>query len=223
MKYAIKIDKSFHEVYPNAAVGVMIVENAINSKDASDLDDLKQKIEVDLRQNFSEKAVLRNLPAIQAYKTYYKQFKKSYHVLFQLESVIFDGRSIPNSTAMVKAMFMAELDNMLLTAGHDLECVNFPVTIGVAQGNETYTLMNGNTQIPKAKDMCMSDQNAIISSVIYGPDQHTRIQSKTQNAMFVVYAPDGIEKGLISKHLGDIYRYINLFSPNAIATLTEIF
>lgn len=223
MEFSVQITESFHQKSPGASVGVMVVEHAANPKDAPELDRVKAEIESNLRRKHTEKEALRNLPVLQAYKAYYKQFKKSYHVLFQLESVIFNDRSIPNATALVKAMFMAELDNMLLTAGHDLEEIKMPATIGLAHGDETYTLMNGNPQTTKMNDMCMVDQEGIISSVIYGPDQRTRISPNTSKAMFVVYAPAGIKQNQVKDHLGDIQRYINLFSPETATTFLEIF
>ena len=215
MDYPITISNALHQKYPNATVGVMIIENAYNPKEAPELDAIKMEIEQKLRQNYTDKEVLRALPAIQAYKAYYKPFNKSYHVQFQLESLIFENRPIPNTAGLVKAMFAAELDNMLLTAGHDLAEIRFPVSIGLAQDDEIYTLLNGKNQTPKTDDMCMKDQDGIISSVIYGPDQRTCIQVSTKDAMFVVYAPDGISHETIKKHFEDIFKYIKLFSPTA--------
>jgi DNA/RNA-binding domain of Phe-tRNA-synthetase-like protein len=223
MDYAITISDAFHQKYPNAIVGVMIIENVSNPKKAPELDDIKTEIEQNLRENFTDKKDLRRLPIIQAYKTHYKQFKKSYHVLFQLESLIFDGRPIPNTTGLVRAMFMAELNNMLLTAGHDIAEIKFPVNIELSSDDETYTLLNGNDQAPKSGDMGMKDQEGIIASVVYGPDQRTRLKTGTKDAMFVVYAPDGINQEIIEKHFGDIFKYVSLFSPTAKQTFLKFF
>jgi hypothetical protein len=38
----------------------------------------------------------------------------------------------------------------------------------------------------------ISDGIGIISNIIYGPDQRTQITANTHNAIFTVYAPDGI-------------------------------
>ncbi len=213
---------TFHQVYPDAAVGVMTVVNIINPERSSELEASKMEVESGLRQTFTEPEDLRNHAVIQAYVTFYKRFKKTYPVLAQLESVIFGDRSIPTTIPLVEAMFMAELDNMLLTAGHDLEKVNLPVIVAAAQGNENYTLMNGSQKTVKDKDMCMADKNGIISSVIYGPDQRTRIQAGTESALFVVYTPAGIQKNRIQKHLTDIHAYVSLFSPAAEIQTLEI-
>ena len=222
MDLPIRITDQFHITYPEAAVGVMILSKVNNPKNAPELSDIKRGIESRLKEQFTDKAQLRNHPTIQAYKGYYKKFKKSYHVLFQLESVIFNGRSIPDTNALIQAMFMAELDNMLLTAGHDLSAVRMPVTIGLGSELESYTLMNGSEQVTKPNDMLMADSDNIISSVIYGPDKRTRIHAKTQSAMFVVYAPAGIQPDQINKHLSDIYKYVQIFAPAAEIQLEEI-
>jgi DNA/RNA-binding domain of Phe-tRNA-synthetase-like protein len=41
---------------------------------------------------------------------------------------------MPRSPALVAAMVAAELKNLLLTAGHDLEVIEPPVTLDLATG-----------------------------------------------------------------------------------------
>jgi len=40
-------------------------------------------------------------------------------------------------------MFMAEIENRLLTAGHDLDNLQLPVCLDVTKGDEVYTLLRG--------------------------------------------------------------------------------
>ena len=211
--YPISISDTFHQIYPNAAVGILILENVNNPKSCQPLDEQKAALEKSLREAYPDKAVLRGLPTLQAYAAYYKRFKKNYHVLAQLESVIFNGRSLPNTAALVEAMFMAELKNMLLTAGHDLDSLQLPVMLGCAQGELHYTTMSESEQTLKEDDMYMADSQGIISSVIYGPDNRTRIREETQRALFVVYAPEGIQRAQIEEHFMDIQAFIRLFAP----------
>ncbi|BBB49649.1 hypothetical protein [Pelolinea submarina] len=220
--YPISISDAFHQIYPNAAVGILILENVNNPKSCSLLDEQKTALEKSLREAYPDKAVLRSLPTLQAYAAYYKRFKKSYHVLAQLESVIFNGRSLPNTAALVEAMFMAELKNMLLTAGHDLDSLQLPVMIGCAQRELHYTTMSGSEQILKKDDMYMADSQGIISSVIYGPDNRTRIREETQRALFVVYAPEGIQRAQIEEHFMDIQAFIRLFAPETSLVQLDI-
>jgi DNA/RNA-binding domain of Phe-tRNA-synthetase-like protein len=87
---------------------------------------------------------------------HYRRFQKSYHVQRQLESVALKGKPIPRIAALVEAMCLAELQNQLLTAGHDLAATDSPVRLDVASGAEMHVLSNGyngQEQVLKAGDM----------------------------------------------------------------------
>ena len=130
------VSEAWKMAYPGAAVGVLAMHNVVNPESHPALDKRKEELETRLRARFSghDRAALKALPTIQAYNAYYKRFKKSYHVQLQLESVALKGKSIPRVAALVEAMFVAELKNLLLTAGHDLEAVEMPVRLDVAEG-----------------------------------------------------------------------------------------
>ena len=75
----------------------------------------------------------------------------------QLESVALKGRPIPRVASLVESMFMAEPTNLLLTAGHDLDAVEGPVTLDVSDGTQRYGLMSGSEQQTAEGDMTISD------------------------------------------------------------------
>jgi DNA/RNA-binding domain of Phe-tRNA-synthetase-like protein len=219
------VSEEWKTAYPGAAVGVLAMRNVVNPERHAALDKRKEEIENQLRSRFSgyDRAALKALPTIQAYNNYYKQFKKSYHVQLQLESVALKGKSIPRVAALVEAMFMAELKNLLLTAGHDLEAVQRPVKIDVAEGSERYIRLNGQEQELKPGDMMIADAQGVISSVIYGPDRRTRITSETRQALFTVYAPPGIGEQAVYDHLRDIQANVLVVAPEADVELLEVY
>ena len=219
------VSESWKEAYPGAAVGILAMGYVANPKHHPTLDMQKEQLENELRSRFGslDRAALKALPVIQAYNTYYKRFKKTYHVLLQLESVVHKGKSIPRVAALVEAMFMAELKNQLLTAGHDLEVLKPPVRIDVADGSETYIRLNGQEQTPQPKDMFIADTQGIISTVVYGPDGRTQITSKTERVFFTVYAPPGIGEQSDYEHLQDIQAYVLLIAPGAEVELMEVY
>jgi DNA/RNA-binding domain of Phe-tRNA-synthetase-like protein len=201
------------------------MRHVVNPERHPALDKRKQELETQLRARFSghDRAALKALPTIQAYNNYYKRFKKSYHVQLQLESVALKGKSIPRVAALVEAMFAAELKNLLLTAGHDLEAVQMPVRLDVARGTERYICLNGQEQQLKAGDMMIADAQGVISSVIYGPDRRTQITSETRQVLFTVYAPPGIGEQAVYDHLQDIQANVLLFAPEAHVELLEVY
>lgn len=75
---------------------------------------------------------MSSIEPIKTYVEYYKCLKKTYHVLLQLESIVFKKKSIPNVSPLVEAMFMAELKNQLLTANHDMDTIKLPIKVDLA-------------------------------------------------------------------------------------------
>jgi DNA/RNA-binding domain of Phe-tRNA-synthetase-like protein len=217
--------ESWRGTYPGALAGILAVENVSNPAVNAELEQRKQLLESNLRAEFAGKsrADIEALPVMRAYDAYYKVFKKTYHVQLQLESIAFKGKPIPSVAALVEAMFMAEVKNRLLTAGHDLDCLQLPLTIQVAQGSEAYTLLRGQEQTLKARDMFISDQAGIISSIIYGPDQRTQITPTTTRALFTVYAPRGIQAQAVRAHLEELLGFIQVFAPTASAAALAVY
>jgi DNA/RNA-binding domain of Phe-tRNA-synthetase-like protein len=182
--------------YPGASVGVLAMAGVANPAHHEGFDAQKEALERDLRSRFAsyDRAALRALPVMQAYHAYYKQFKKTYHVQLQLESIVFKDKSIPRVAALVEAMFMAV-------------------------GTERYVRLNGQEQELKEGDMLIADAQGVLSSVLYGPDRRTQLRPDTRRALFTVYAPPGIARQAVVVHLEDIRDYILLVSPQATTEL----
>lgn len=221
----LTVSENWKMAYPDAAIGILALNNVTNPKEHAALDRRKSELEESLRQQYAgyDRAALKRLPTIEAYNNYYKRFKKSYHVQLQLESVVFKGKEIPSVAGLVEVMFMAELKNLLLTAGHDLTRLKMPVRIQVAEGNEQYVRMNGQKQRLKKQDMYIADAEGIMSSVIYGPDQRTKITADTRQVLFTVYAPPGIDQATVRQHLEDIEDYTLLIAPKAETRILQIY
>ncbi len=127
-----EVSEAWTSAFPQAHVGVLVMHDVVNPAQHADLDRAKESLENQLRERFAgqTRGDLDQLPVLQAYAAYYKRFKKTYHVQLQLESIAFKGKPIPNVAALVEAMFMAEVKNMLLTAGHDLDALQLPARSG---------------------------------------------------------------------------------------------
>jgi DNA/RNA-binding domain of Phe-tRNA-synthetase-like protein len=217
--------EAWQSAYPGAAQGLLVIRHAANPDHHVALEGRKAELEAELRARFSgyDRATLNALPSIQPYAAYYGRFKKTYHVQLQLESVVLKGKPLPRVAALVEAMFMAELQNQLLTAGHDLSAVREPMRLDVAQGDERYTLLNGKEETLKPGDIFMADSEGVISSILYGPDQRTRITPTTHNVLFAVYAPPGIAPDAVQHHLQAIRANVLLIAPGAKVELLKVY
>ena len=213
----IELSARWKEILPDACVGVLAVKNVSNLKDHPDLKSAREALEDELRSRYGamDRKSLRDLPVYAAYDSFYRAFRKSYHVQLQLESIVFKEKSIFSPSALVACMFMAELETGLLTAAHDLTTLKLPLVADVAAGNETYQRLDGSEQILKEGDMYIRDQEGILSSVIYGPDQRTQIRLETDQAVFTTYGPPGISKAQIQEQLEILESFIKIFAPDA--------
>lgn len=202
-----------------------MMKNVRNFQSYEELENKKQKLQNFLRSKFSEytRKDFKNIETMKIYVNYYKKFKKSYHVLLQLESVVLKNKSIPDVSPLVETMFMAELKNLLLTASHDVKYVDFPVKLDVSKGNEEFLTISNKTQQLYANDLFCADQKEIISDIVYGPDLNTRIRQDTVEVMHFVYGLPGIEEKEVMKHLMDIKEYTEIFSPEAEIELMKVY
>jgi DNA/RNA-binding domain of Phe-tRNA-synthetase-like protein len=219
----IEMAEDWKKLYPGAVIGVLVMKGAGNPSAPAQLETLREGVEAELRGRFAagEKEALMADPVMAAYENYYRPFRKTYHVMLQRESVVWKGRRIPSVSALVQAMFMAELKNGLLTAGHDLARVVLPIRVGVGTGAESYTGMGGEERIPKKGDMLISDGKGVLSSIIYGPDSRTAIGPDTRDLLFTVYAPAGIGIDRVRAHLEDIRGFIRVVAPEAATETLE--
>jgi DNA/RNA-binding domain of Phe-tRNA-synthetase-like protein len=225
MPVIFEVTPAWKSAFPGAHAGVLVMRDVNNPASHTALERSKEELMVDLRSRYRglDRSQLLALPGLRVYDDYYKRFKKTYHVQLQLESIVFKGKTIPSVAALVEAMFMAEIKNMLLTAGHDLDALQPPIRLDVTRGDEIYTLMRGQPQQVKPGDMTISDGLGIMSNIIYGPDQRTQIQPGTRNVIYTSYAPAGIDVASLTNHLQDIKGYVLIFSPQARTELLQVF
>jgi DNA/RNA-binding domain of Phe-tRNA-synthetase-like protein len=219
------VSDRWRKAFPGAHVGVLALHGVANPERHPAIEARKAALADKLKARFAgqDRRAIEALPAIQAYNAYLRPFKKSYHVQLQLESVALKGKPIPSVAALVECMFMAELEDQLLTAGHDLDVLKLPLHLNVSDGSETYTLMRDAPQQLKANDMYIADGEGVVSSIVYGPDRRTRITPATRNAIFTVYAPAGIGEAAVRAHLETIRGHATAIAPQARAVDQHVY
>ncbi len=219
----LQVTTGWRKAHPGASVGLLAMGNVANPELDERLEVRKCELEKRLRAQYNTREQLMACEPVGAYRDYYKRFGKTYPVLLQMESVAIKGKPFPRAATLVEAMFMAEVKNGLLTAGHDLERVKGPLVLDVAADGESYTGIGGKEQVTKDGDMLMRDRTGIIACVLCGPDFRTRITAATSQALFVVYAPPGVERRLIDQHMDDILANVLLLAPAATNEFRKIF
>ena len=200
----LKIERNARSLYPNLKVAILMLKTDGEVKFSEGLLKLKKNLENKIRSKDTD---VQKPGMIAGYNAFYKKFGSKVPMEFQIKSIM-DGKVIPEVHPIITCMFMAELKNIVLTAGHDFEKVAGDVIVYCSEGGEEYTKINGKLEKLKKGDIFATDGEGIISSVLFGPDQRTRITDDTTNFMFMCYFPFRVEDSEIRGHMQDIIRYV---------------
>jgi DNA/RNA-binding domain of Phe-tRNA-synthetase-like protein len=213
----IPCSREWRTAHAGATVGLLELSSLENGQTSSKLEARKRETEEYLRETyhgFSRKDFL-DLPIMAAYERYYKRFKKTYHILLQIESIVVKEKALPDVSPLVDSNYMAELGTFVLTAGHDVDKLSEPVLIDTSRDGDSITQMIGATREIYAGDMIMRDRNGISCSIIYGQDNRSPISIETTRALYVAYAPIGVKAEEVEAQLKRIEENVRLFSPLA--------
>jgi DNA/RNA-binding domain of Phe-tRNA-synthetase-like protein len=195
----IALTPAFSSTYPEGIFGVLIAHGCPNRSQTLSMAPEERAVEGRLRERFPSETIDDD-PVARAYALYFRRYGGRYPVVHQAKTVL-AGRSIESNSALVEAMFTAELDSLVLTSGHDLGALRPPLAVDVAVSGDTYTMLSGKDRILKAGDMIVRDAEGIIASVAYGPDDRTRMRPDTDAALFGAWCPVGIPPMKIEAHL----------------------
>lgn len=214
----ISATAEWRTAHPAAVIGLLELSRVENTHPSLRLDDRKRETEARLRERyrgFTRQDFLA-LPIMAAYAQYYKRFNKTYHVQLQVESIVLKGKSLPNVSPLVDSNFVAEVETLVLTAGHDVGKLHGVVSIGVSRDGDQLTQMTGTPKAIRAGDMIMRDAHGICCSIIYGQDNRSPISFETTHVLYVAYAPVGVSAEVVAAHLQAIEENVRLVSPLAV-------
>jgi len=213
---AISATNDWRAAHQGAIVGVLEVSGLKGTGSPSSMQERKRQLEASLRERyhgFTRRQFLA-LPVMAEYDRYYRRFNKTYHVQLQLESLVLKGKPLPNVLPAVDANFMAELETLVLTAGHDGDKLVEPLVIDVSRDGEQMTQMRGAPKAIRAGDMIMRDAEGISCSIIYGQDARSPIAAETSHVLYVAYAPAGVSMDAVESQLRRIEDNLRLWSED---------
>ena len=202
----INLTEGLKEKYPVSIFGNLIIRDVPNRKRDETLEERKRSLENEIKENYAD---VDKDSMIRYYNTYFKMWKKTYPIEYQINTVKGGGK-FPQVSVVVDCMFLAELKNRILTSGHDLDEIKGDLTFDISQGGEQYLKLNGQKQVLKKNDVVLKDNKGILASILFGPARRTSISLKTKNALFFAWCPYTIDEEIIRSHLNQIF--LNLSS-----------
>ncbi len=216
----IDVTPAFHATFPEGMFGALIVRGCPNRSRASLLQAEQRAVEESLRARFPGDTIEAH-PVARAYAGYFKRFGARYPVVHQAKTIL-AGRSIESPSALVAAMFTAEVDSLVLTSGHDLYVLAGSLRVDVTRGGDLYTKISGKEQALRPGDMIVRDAEGIIASVLYGPDFRTRLRPESTAALFGAWAPVGLSVAAVEAHLETLGRLLRREWPAAVVESPRI-
>jgi DNA/RNA-binding domain of Phe-tRNA-synthetase-like protein len=214
----ISATEEWRIAHPGAVIGLLELSGVENSYPSAKLDERKRETEARLRERFKgfTRQDFLSLPVMSDYERYCKRFNKTYHVQLQVESIVLKGKNLPDVSPLVDANFVAEVETLVLTAGHDAARLRGSISMDVSREGDHITQMKGDSKAIRPGDMIMRDADDICCSIIYGQDNRSLISSETSHVLYVSYAPAGVPSETVDGQLRRIAENVRLFSPTAV-------
>jgi DNA/RNA-binding domain of Phe-tRNA-synthetase-like protein len=212
------LTQDLREKYPESIFGALIIRNVPNMKIHEALETRKRALERRIRELFVD---MNTDSMIKYYNTYFKIWGKIYPIEYQINTIKSGGK-FPQVSVLVDSMFLAELNNRILTSGHNLDEIQGDLVFDVSKGGERYLKLNGKEQELKKDDILLKDEEGILASIIYGPARRTSISSKTKNALYYAWCPYTLDEETILAHLKEILINLNNIFES-VASKTQLF
>ena len=190
--------------YPTAVFGGLTINDQRNMKEHPGLEHAKRLLEKDVKENYPAP---RDDPVVQRYAEYFGRWGRTYPIEFQINSIK-KGRTFPQVSTHVDCMFMAELEDRILTSGHDRDTVQGGLVYDLADEGEVYVKLNGERQVLVKNDVVLRDDEGVLASVLFGPAARTSIEGETVNPLYFAWCPVGIDRETVDLHLSSIVKYL---------------
>ena len=219
------ITDAVRQKYPETLLGVLRVNDLKTTPDPAAWNELRTRETASFRASritYERKSAVTASP-LACYTGFYRQFKKTYPVLLQMESVLLKGREIRADCLAVETMFLAEVKHGLLVAGHDTQNLSGRFTLDLARGGEAFTMVAGQPRSLKTGDMFMADNGVILSSILEGQDYNTRLTEHSAGALYCVYALGGVSGAQVTAFFRDLRRYLLTAYPEASVQEEQVY
>jgi DNA/RNA-binding domain of Phe-tRNA-synthetase-like protein len=204
--------------YPTATFGSITINKQQNMKKHPDIEQTKRLLEKKIRETYPAP---KEDPIVQSYSGYFDKWGKTYPIEFQINSIK-KGRTFPQVSTHVDCMFMAELENRILTSGHDKDAIQGRLVYDLADEGEEYVKINGKKQVLHKNDIILKDDDGVLASVLFGPAARTSINMETVAPLYFAWCPVGIDQETVDGHLSTITKFLKIVYGEKIETTRHI-
>ena len=161
-------------------------------------------------RDYDRKAVFGEHP----YSRFFKKFKKTYPVMLQFESCLFQGRPFPHGNPVAEVPFLAELRTRVLMGTHDLDRVRGPILLCSGAEKESFPGMRGEAHT-YPNDVVGRDDGGVIFSMIAGADDRTCAHPESRHVFYPVFGVPNFSVEAMEEAQRTAAAYARILAPDA--------
>ncbi|WP_174852677.1 B3/B4 domain-containing protein [Streptococcus suis] len=185
------IDQSFWNLFPQAKIGVLLLQNYQNSDQSSQ--EIVQLLEdsLPLAQAHLTEDVFSDNPVIQVYRKAYQQFKTKKGARSSIEALlkrVSGNNPVRSINPLVDIYNAASLRYALPVGAEDLDTFVGNLQLTITEGGDEFYLIGDDTNQPTLPgELCYKDQaGAVCRCFNWRDGKRTMITDQTKNAFLVI-------------------------------------
>lgn len=188
-----KINNDFLEIFPDARIGVLIVNNVDNSREL----DLQKEIDEAMefaKNSLSEDNFIEN-EVVKKWREAYTKFKKKKGARSSIEALLkraYNESGLSTINPLVDLYNITSLRYGIPCGGEDIDCFSGDLYLTKALGDEPFeALGDDKIEFPYLDEIVYKDNDGIICRCFnWRETKRTMLTSKTNNALLVLEVLD---------------------------------
>lgn len=185
------IDQSFWNLFPQAKIGVLLLQNYHNSDQSSQ--EIVQLLEdsLPLAQAHLTEDIFSDNPVIQVYRKAYQQFKTKKGARSSIEALlkrVSGNNPVRSINPLVDIYNAVSLRYALPVGAEDLDTFVGNLQLTITEGGDEFYLIGDDTNQPTLPgELCYKDQaGAVCRCFNWRDGERTMITDQTKNAFLVI-------------------------------------
>ncbi|HFR3766830.1 B3/4 domain-containing protein [Streptococcus sp. A34] len=185
------IDQSFWNLFPQAKIGVLLLQNYHNSDQSSQ--EIAQLLEdsLPLAQAHLTEDIFSDNPVIQVYRKAYQQFKTKKGARSSIKALlkrVSGNNPVRSINPLVDIYNAASLRYALPVGAEDLDTFVGNLQLTITEGGDEFYLIGDDTNQPTLPgELCYKDQaGAVCRCFNWRDGERTMITDQTKNAFLVI-------------------------------------
>ena len=206
------VDSSFWEIFPEASVGVLVLDNLDNTKESSEnVIKLLENANEEAKKHLTEAQLSQN-PAISIWREAYQKFKTKKGVRSSIEALlkrVEKGNAVGTINPLVDIYNSISLKYGMPCGAEDIDTFEGNLILGVTEGgDEFYALGDEESSPTLVGEVCYrDDKGAVCRCFNWRDGQRTMITENTKKAFVVIEYVNSERNEDIEKALKMIAEY----------------